>query len=74
MKCPSCRSSQTQVVDSRIREAIDSVYRRRRCLECWTAWTTYEVTEDSFNQVRLVIAMRHTIDKLTADLAKFLDY
>ena len=44
MKCPFCGSADTQVIDSRVSEAGDSIRRRRRC-------TTYETVELRLPQV-----------------------
>ncbi len=43
MRCPSCSSGRTRVVDSR--ETADSVRRRRRCEDCDHRFTTYERVE-----------------------------
>ncbi|MGH7728115.1 MAG: transcriptional regulator NrdR [Vulcanimicrobiaceae bacterium] len=40
MTCPSCRKSETRVVDSRDDESV--VRRRRECLDCKHRFTTYE--------------------------------
>ena len=43
MRCPSCAFRDSAIYDSRpIRDAIDGVWRRRRCLGCDHRWTTYE--------------------------------
>jgi len=41
--CPSCRKSETRVVDSRDDESV--VRRRRECLDCKHRFTTYERME-----------------------------
>ena len=51
MKCPFCGSADTQVVDSRVSEAGDSIRRRRRCLACQKRFTTYETAELRLPQV-----------------------
>lgn len=43
MLCPSCKKSNTQVLDSRDEEI--QVKRRRRCLKCDYRFTTYETIE-----------------------------
>ena len=49
MLCPKCRSSQSVVADSRQRVArINTVYRRRHCLDCGTRWKTYEIDEAAY--------------------------
>ena len=42
MKCPSCSSQESKVIDSRPVEESNSIRRRRECLECQTRFTTYE--------------------------------
>ncbi len=51
MKCPFCASTETQVIDSRVSEAGDSIRRRRRCLACQKRFTTYETVELRLPQV-----------------------
>jgi transcriptional repressor NrdR len=51
MKCPFCGSTDTQVIDSRVSEAGDSIRRRRRCVECQKRFTTYETVELRLPQV-----------------------
>ncbi|WP_151902847.1 transcriptional regulator NrdR [Corynebacterium urogenitale] len=42
MLCPSCRSEQSRVVDSRAVEQGVSIRRRRECSDCGTRFTTVE--------------------------------
>lgn len=42
MKCPSCASHDSKVIDSRPVEESNSIRRRRECLSCQTRFTTYE--------------------------------
>lgn len=51
MKCPFCSSSDTQVIDSRVSEAGDSIRRRRKCSGCEKRFTTYETVELRLPQV-----------------------
>ena len=51
MKCPFCGSFDTQVVDSRVSDAGDSIRRRRRCLNCQKRFTPYETVELRMPQV-----------------------
>ncbi|MGE5172037.1 MAG: transcriptional regulator NrdR [Rudaea sp.] len=51
MKCPFCGSADTQVIDSRVSEAGDSIRRRRRCISCQKRFTTYETVELRLPQV-----------------------
>ena len=43
MKCPECHHLESKVVDSR--SAIDSIRRRRECLDCAARFTTHERVE-----------------------------
>src|SRR3954453_13447334 len=45
MRCPSCQSASTRVVDSRLTEPGDSIRRRRECEDCGVRFTTYERAE-----------------------------
>ena len=51
MKYPFCGSPETQVIDSRVSEAGDSIRRRRRCAGCQKRFTTYETVELRLPQV-----------------------
>ena len=51
MKCPFCKASTTQVLDSRVSDAGDSIRRRRRCAACSKRFTTYETVELRMPQV-----------------------
>src|SRR4051795_5014292 len=45
MRCPSCHSTKTRVVDSRLTEPGDATRRRRECEGCGGRFTTYERAE-----------------------------
>ena len=45
MKCPFCGDQDSKVVDSRATEEINSIRRRRECLNCGKRFTTYETVE-----------------------------
>ncbi len=45
MKCPSCNSSDSRVLDSRPVEDGASIKRRRECPACGKRFTTYEVVD-----------------------------
>lgn len=51
MKCPFCKSDDTQVIDSRVSEDGESIRRRRRCTACNKRFTTYETVELRMPQV-----------------------
>ena len=42
MRCPSCYSEQTRVIDSRLGDHGESVRRRRECRDCEHRFTTFE--------------------------------
>lgn len=46
MKCPYCGSVETEVVETRASEELDSIRRRRACLTCEKRFTTYERVEN----------------------------
>ena len=68
MKCPFCSSADTQVIDSRVSEAGDSIRRRRRCLACQKRFTTYETVELRLPQVVKSDGSRADFDALSARL------
>jgi transcriptional repressor NrdR len=45
MYCPFCGHEDSQVMETRVSEAGDSIRRRRRCLRCDQRFTTYERVE-----------------------------
>lgn len=51
MRCPFCKSGDTQVIDSRVSDEGDSIRRRRRCADCSKRFTTYETVELRMPQV-----------------------
>jgi len=51
MKCPFCGNADTQVVDSRVSEAGDTIRRRRRCTACDKRFTTFETAELRLPQI-----------------------
>jgi len=51
MKCPFCKSTDTQVIDSRVSDDGESIRRRRRCAACSKRFTTYETVELRMPQV-----------------------
>lgn len=46
MKCPYCGSPDSEVVETRASEDVDSIRRRRECLSCRKRFTTYERIEN----------------------------
>ena len=74
MRCPSCESPESRVVDSRDLDDAATIRRRRECSACGTRFTTYERIEAA----RLVVVKRDATrqefdrDKLAAGLRKAL--
>ena len=58
MKCPVC-GGKAAVIDSRADD--DSVYRRRKCLECDLRFSTYEI--DAYLYERKEEAVRREVQK-----------
>lgn len=46
MKCPYCGSADSEVVETRASEDVDTIRRRRECLQCQKRFTTYERIEN----------------------------
>ncbi|MCL4419037.1 transcriptional regulator NrdR [Patescibacteria group bacterium] len=46
MKCPYCGSNETEVVETRDSEDLETIRRRRSCLKCDKRFTTYERVEN----------------------------
>ena len=46
MKCPYCGSTDSEVVETRTSEDVDTIRRRRECLRCEKRFTTYERIEN----------------------------
>ena len=64
MKCPFCKNESTQVIDSRVSDAGDSIRRRRRCESCSKRFTTYETVELRMPQVIKQDGTRTEFDRL----------
>ncbi len=47
MKCPYCNYEETQVIDSRDTENLETTRRRRECTKCSRRFTTYERVEEA---------------------------
>lgn len=45
MKCPYCEATDTEVVETRVSEDLETIRRRRACLKCTKRFTTYERIE-----------------------------
>lgn len=46
MKCPYCGSRETEVVETRDSEDLETIRRRRQCTKCEKRFTTYERVEN----------------------------
>ncbi|MBI2430878.1 MAG: transcriptional repressor NrdR [Candidatus Levybacteria bacterium] len=46
MKCPYCGSHETEVVETRDSEDLETIRRRRNCVTCEKRFTTYERVEN----------------------------
>lgn len=46
MKCPYCGNNQTEVVETRDNEELETIRRRRACVKCGKRFTTYERIEN----------------------------
>src|SRR5689334_4153861 len=46
MKCPYCGSKDTEVVETRDSEDLETIRRRRNCTKCKKRFTTYERVEN----------------------------
>lgn len=46
MKCPYCGSKETEVVETRDSEDLETIRRRRNCIKCEKRFTTYERIEN----------------------------
>ncbi len=71
MKCPYCSSKKTEVFNSRSTQSSSQIWRRRRCLDCDKAMTSYEridlkavlkITDNSqkeqpYNRTRLLLSV-----------------
>src|ERR1700682_5141269 len=46
MKCPYCGHKQTEVIETRDSEELETIRRRRSCTKCGKRFTTYERIEN----------------------------
>jgi transcriptional repressor NrdR len=51
MKCPYCRTDNTEVYNSRATKFGTQIWRRRRCQNCHESFTTYEAADLGFLKV-----------------------
>jgi transcriptional repressor NrdR len=81
MKCPYCGSNQTEVVETRDSEDLETIRRRRSCLKCEKRFTTYERVEnvnlvvikkdgrrEQFNREKLLRGLMSSCEKTTVSM------
>ena len=81
MKCPSCGSADSHVLDSRHVEEGNSIRRRRECAGCGRRFTTYEASEtvplmvikkdgsrEFFDRHKLATGILHACQKRPVDV------
>ncbi len=82
MKCPYCGGRQTEVVETRDSEDLETIRRRRACLTCQKRFTTYERIEnvnlvvikkdgkrEQFNRDKLKSGITRAAEKTTVPVA-----
>ena len=73
MRCPEC-GEETEVVDSR--KSHNTIRRRRECLNCGLRFTTYEVLDYDYQDLKKLLECSkelHSIIKRNKDLLSRLD-
>lgn len=83
MKCPYCGSKETEVVETRDSEDLQTIRRRRACLKCEKRFTTYERVEnvtlvvikkegrrEQFNRDKLKSGIIRSCEKTTVSVDK----
>ncbi len=83
MKCPYCGSNETEVVETRDSEDLETIRRRRACLKCDKRFTTYERIEnihlvvikkdgkrEQFNRDKLKAGIVSAAQKTTVSIEK----
>lgn len=83
MKCPYCGSRETEVVETRDSEDLQTIRRRRACLKCEKRFTTYERVEnvtlvvikkdgrrEQFNRDKLKSGIIRSCEKTTVSVEK----
>jgi transcriptional repressor NrdR len=76
MNCPSCSSSETKVIDSRLHGGGTAIRRRRECLACQNRFSTLEELEllglairksdgrrEAYNPEKLKSGLRRALEK-----------
>jgi transcriptional repressor NrdR len=83
MHCPYCGSRESEVVETRDSEDLDTIRRRRSCLSCQKRFTTYERVEtvnlvvikkdgrrEQFNREKLTQGLLKSCEKTTVSVAE----
>lgn len=83
MKCPYCGSNETEVVETRDSEDLETIRRRRACLKCDKRFTTYERIEnvhlvvikkdgrrEQFNREKLKAGLMTAVQKTKVSIEK----
>lgn len=83
MHCPYCGSRESEVVETRDSEDLDTIRRRRSCLSCQKRFTTYERVEtvnlvvikkdgrrEQFNREKLTQGLLRSCEKTTVSVAE----
>ncbi len=72
MRCPYCKSTDSEVVETRVSEDATNIRRRRNCLSCGKRYTTYERIENVTLIVKKKDGRREQFDreKLRTGLAR----
>ncbi len=72
MQCPYCKSTDSEVVETRVSEDGTNIRRRRNCLSCGKRYTTYERIENITLIVKKKDGRREQFDreKLRTGLAR----
>jgi transcriptional repressor NrdR len=82
MHCPYCGSKETEVVETRDNDDLDTIRRRRACLGCVKRFTTYERVEnvhltvikkdgkrEQFSRDKLKMGLLKSTEKTTVSIA-----
>lgn len=81
MHCPYCGGRDTEVIETRDSEDLDTIRRRRACLQCEKRFTTYERVEnihlivikrdgrrEQFNREKLKTGILRAVEKTTVSV------
>ena len=60
MRCPECKSDDNYVIDSRRAQekGMNSVKRRRECMDCFHRWNTFEMSEEEMKRMKRFLEMK----------------